>query len=233
LGAIAMESLRRPHCCFGETVLVCGAGLLGLLITQLAAVAGIYVVAMDLDAQRLTLASQNGASFVVGAASPATVDEVRRRTGGWGVDAAIVAAAAETSDLVNAALDCLRVAGRLVALGAFGMDLDRERFFRAQATFVPSMAYGPGRYDPVYEENNLDYPIGAVRWTENRNMAHFLRLLEEGRIDLARIPTSRVLLQDAPTAYPTIGQAGCPLTAVLSYGEEQVSGLGGPGGAAT
>jgi threonine dehydrogenase-like Zn-dependent dehydrogenase len=217
LGSIAMESLRRTGCRFGETVMVCGAGLLGLLITQLASVSGIYVIAMDIDPERLALAQANGASYAIGAASAGAAEEAHRITGGFGADAAIIAAASGDNGLVNFALDSLRLGGRVVALGAFGMDMDRARFFRAQATLVPSVAYGPGRYDPVYEENNVDYPVSAVRWTEARNMAHFLRLLAEGKIVLGKIPACRADLREAASAYESVARRGGPLTAVLSY----------------
>jgi hypothetical protein len=104
-----------------------------------------------------------------------------------------------------------------VGVGQFGLAIDRDRWFGAQATFVPSVAYGPGRYDPVYEENNWDYPVSVVRWTENRNMAAFLRLAAEGAVDLSVIPVARVALPDAPRAYERLAAGPLPLTAVLSY----------------
>jgi threonine dehydrogenase-like Zn-dependent dehydrogenase len=219
LGAVSIEALRRTGCRFGETVAVFGSGMLGLLIAQLAASAGIYVVALDTNTERLALATALGAVATLSDTGEDGLARVRALTGGFGVDAVIVAAADPGSTLVNFAFDLLRPGGRVVALGDFGMNLDRKRFFAAQATFVPSVAYGPGRYDPVYEENNVDLPVNAVRWTENRNMSHFVRLLAEGRIDLAAMKAERVPFADAPSAYRALFTDDSPLTAVLDFGD--------------
>jgi threonine dehydrogenase-like Zn-dependent dehydrogenase len=220
LGAICMEALRRTNCTFGETVAVFGSGMLGLLIAQLAAAAGIYLVALDTNADRLGLARGFGAVATLSNTAPDGLARVRAVTGGFGVDAVIVAAADPSSDLLNFGFELLRPGGRVVALGDFGMDIDRRRFFSAQATFVPSIAYGPGRYDPVYEENNVDLPISVVRWTENRNMGLFIRLLAEGRLDLAALPAVRVPVGDAPRAYRALFQADSPLTGVLDFADD-------------
>jgi threonine dehydrogenase-like Zn-dependent dehydrogenase len=218
LGAVSMESLRRTGCAFGETIAVFGSGMLGLLIAQLAAAAGIYVVALDANVERLALARRFGAIATLTGTDPGAIPEIRSLTGGFGVDAVIVAAADPGDGLVNFAFDLLRPGGTVVALGDFGMDLDRRRFFGAQATFVPSIAYGPGRYDPVYEENNIDLPISVVRWTENRNMELFLRLLAEGKLDLGALPEVRVPVNDAASAYRALFAADSPLTGVLDFG---------------
>jgi threonine dehydrogenase-like Zn-dependent dehydrogenase len=217
LGAVSLEALRRTHCTVGETVLVVGAGMLGLLIAQLARRAGVYVVAVDTHAGRRQLAESFGAIATLDGSGDAAVQRVREFTSGYGADAAIVAAAGRGSELVNFAFRALRPAGRVVALGDFGMDIEREAFFRANATFVPSVAYGPGRYDPVYEENNVDLPIGVVRWTENRNMEFFLRLLCEGHVDLSSLPRADVDFTDAASAYERLFASGEVITAILRY----------------
>jgi threonine dehydrogenase-like Zn-dependent dehydrogenase len=114
-------------------------------------------------------------------------------------------------------VEVLRPGGTVVGVGQFGMGLSRDRWFGAQATIPPSIAYGPGRYDPVYEENNWDYPIGVVRWTENRNMAAFLRLAADGRLDLDQIPVIRVPAAGAAQAYAALATGGVPLTGLISY----------------
>jgi threonine dehydrogenase-like Zn-dependent dehydrogenase len=217
LGAIAVEALRTTRCAFGESVVLIGAGMLGLLLTRLASVAGIYPLAVDSNGARLEMASRFGAIETFTAAGPQAVAGIRCATAGFGADAVIVAAADPGSELINFAFDALRPGGRVVALGDFGMCIERARFFRAQATFVPSIAYGPGRYDPVYEENNVDLPISVVRWTENRNMSHFLRLLAERKIDLGPFDAVQVPFGDAPSAYSRLLGADSPLTAVLAY----------------
>jgi threonine dehydrogenase-like Zn-dependent dehydrogenase len=217
LGSIALEALRRSGRTLGETIMVFGCGVLGALITMLARAAGIYVIAVDLDPDRLRVAAAAGAMLTADGRDPGLAARARECTDGFGVDAALVTVTTQDSGVVNAALDVLRPGGALVGVGQFGMSLDRDRWFGAQATVVPSVAYGPGRYDPVYEENNWDYPIGLVRWTENRNMAAFLRLAADGRIDLRQIPVIRVPLASAGRAYPAISAGGLPLTGLIEF----------------
>ncbi len=225
LGSIALEALRRSGRTLGETIVVFGCGVLGMLITKLARAAGIYVVAVDPDPRRLEVAAAAGALPVeVGPAGSGPADggedlarRVRARTDGFGADAAVITVTTEASDVVNAAVDVLRPGGVVVGVGQFGMGLSRDRWFGAQATILPSIAYGPGRYDPVYEENNWDYPIGVVRWTENRNMAAFLRLAADGRLDLDQIPVIRVPAADAARAYAALAAGGLPLTGLICY----------------
>lgn len=220
LGSIALEALRRSGRTLGETIVVFGCGVLGVLITMLARAAGIYVIAADPDPRRLQVAADAGAVPVEAGPAAGGDDlsaQVRALTDGFGADAAVITVTTEASDVVNAAVDVLRPGGVVVGVGQFGMGLSRDRWFGAQATILPSIAYGPGRYDPVYEENNWDYPIGVVRWTENRNMAAFLRLAADGRLDLGQIPVIRVPAADAARAYAALGAGGLPLTGLIRY----------------
>jgi NADPH:quinone reductase-like Zn-dependent oxidoreductase len=215
LGSIALEALRRSGRTLGETITVFGCGVLGVLITMLARAAGLYVIAVDPDPRRREAAAAAGARPIEDVGDLAR--QVRARTDGFGADAAVITVTTEASDVVNAAVDVLRPGGVVVGVGQFGMGLGRDRWFGAQATIVPSIAYGPGRYDPVYEENNWDYPIHVVRWTENRNMAAFLRLAADGRLDLDQIPVMRVPAADAARAYAALAAGGLPLTGMISY----------------
>jgi polar amino acid transport system substrate-binding protein len=215
LGSIALEALRRSGRTLGETIVVFGCGVLGVLITMLARAAGIYVVAADPDPRRLEVAAAAGA--MTADSGDDLPGQVRARTDGFGADAAVITVTTEASDVVNAAVDVLRPGGVVVGVGQFGMGLSRDRWFGAQATILPSIAYGPGRYDPVYEENNWDYPIGVVRWTENRNMAAFLRLAADGGVDLDQIPVIRVPAADAARAYAALAAGGVPLTGLICY----------------
>jgi threonine dehydrogenase-like Zn-dependent dehydrogenase len=217
LGSIALEALRRSGRTFGETITVFGCGVLGVLITLLARAAGLYVVAVDPDPRRRAVAAAAGAVPVEAGQPGDLAAAVRARTDGFGADAAVITVTTEASDVVNAAVDVLRPGGVVVGVGQFGLGLERDRWFGAQATIVPSIAYGPGRYDPVYEENNWDYPIHVVRWTENRNMAAFLRLAADGRLDLDQIPVMRVPAADAARAYTALAAGGLPLTGMISY----------------
>jgi NADPH:quinone reductase-like Zn-dependent oxidoreductase len=224
LGAISLEALRRSARTLGETIVVFGCGVLGILATMLARAAGIYVIVVDPQPERREVGLAAGAIAALAGSEADLGAQVRGLTGGFGADAVIVTVTTEDSAVVNAALDSLRQGGVIVGVGQFGMSVDRDRWFGAQATFVPSVAYGPGRYDPVYEENNWDYPVSIVRWTENRNMAAFLRLAAEGAIDLNVIPVDTLAFRDAPAAYARLAAARLPLTGVLCYHDSARTG---------
>jgi threonine dehydrogenase-like Zn-dependent dehydrogenase len=220
LGAIALEAFRAARCSIGEQVAVLGAGMLGLLIIQIARAAGVDAIALEIDPSRQSLAESLGATVVIADASPDSLRQALASSDGFGADAAIIAAADPSSTLVNAALDLLRVGGRVVALGDFGMNIERRRFFRARATLVPAVAYGPGRYDPVYEENHVDFPVDAVRWTEGRNLAFVLRLIADQRLVLTRLPRLTAQFDDAARLYDQLTESKQPLTGVLLYPSE-------------
>jgi threonine dehydrogenase-like Zn-dependent dehydrogenase len=217
LGAIAVEALRRSGRAFGETVVVFGCGVLGALITMLARASGMSVIGVDPQPDRREVVRDAGAVLVLDPAGGALADQVRARTDGFGADAALIAVTTDRAEVLTAAVESLRPGGVVVGIGQFAMGIDRDAWFQANATLVPAVAYGPGRYDPVYEENNWDFPIGLVRWTENRNMAMFLRFIAEARIDLDRIPTRRVPYWDAETVYTALARCSLPLTGLLLF----------------
>jgi threonine dehydrogenase-like Zn-dependent dehydrogenase len=222
LGAVAMHGLRRANCQFGETVVVLGLGLLGLLALQAARVAGMYVVGIDPDEQRRGLAASLGANAVIGPETGAAIDLVQRHTHGFGADAVLVTAATDSSEPLNLAFDLCRQRGAVVGVGLFGMCIDRSRMFGADVAFYPSVAYGPGRYDPVYEEGGVDYPIGYARWTENRNMEAFLRLVAERQVRVDPLAPLHMPFAEAPAAYQMLlEQPQRPPTVVFEYQEFQ------------
>ncbi len=201
LGAIAMQGLRRAELAFGETVVVLGLGLLGLLAVQIGRAAGYRVVGVDIDDQRVALARQLGAHAALNSTTQDVPAQINALTDGFGADAVVIYAATPSSEPVNLAFDVCRQRGRVVAVGAFGMDLDRERMYRKELDFVMSTSYGPGRYDALYEEQGVDYPIGHVRWTENRNMQAFLQLLASNQVDVGPMISQRFPIERAPEAY--------------------------------
>jgi len=213
-----MHSLRRANCQFGETVVVLGLGLLGLLALPVARVAGMYVVGIDPDEQRRGLAASLGANEVIAPETGAAVDLVRRYTRGFGADAVLVTAATDSSEPLNLGFDLCRQRGAVVGVGLFGMSIDRARMFGADVSFYPSVAYGPGRYDPIYEEGGVDYPIGYARWTENRNMEAFLRLVAERQLSVDPLAPLHVPFAEAPAAYQMLlEQPQRPPTVVFEY----------------
>ena len=220
LGCIAITGLRRAECQFGETVVVYGLGLLGLLSTQIAKNAGLYVLGLDIDERRVTQALKVGADHAINPLKTHPVDAILDMTDGFGADAVILTIATPANEPMNLAFDLCRTRGRVVGVGLFGMDVNRGKMFSREVTLVPSIAYGTGRYDSVYEEGNIDFNIGYARWTENRNQGVFLRLLAEGKIDLSELAPTRVPIADAPKGYDLLHTPNRPPTVMFTYGKD-------------
>ena len=201
LGSIALHAVRIASLGLGETVAVIGLGLVGQLVAQLARLQGASVVAIDLKAERIELASQLGADHAIPAEA---AGEIRSRTGGRGADCVIIAAAAKSSAPCLQALDICADRGRLVVVGAVPIDFPWHEMYLKEIKLYMSRAYGPGSYDPAYEKGGQDYPISYVRWTENRNMAEFLRLVRIGKVNVERLVTHQYEITEAAAAYRTI-----------------------------
>ncbi|CAN5387299.1 hypothetical protein BH09CHL1_BH09CHL1_04930 [soil metagenome] len=219
LGTIAMHGLRRTGCHFGETVVIYGLGLLGLLSVQIAKSAGIYAIGLDIDEHRFEQAIGYGALATLNPLQSDTTAIVHELTNGFGADGVVLSVFTESSEPLNHAFDLCRQRGTVVGIGAFGMDIQRDRMFARDITLLPSLAYGPGRYDFVYEEGSVDFPIGYVRWAENRNMEAFLRLVAEKKIDLEAMAPVRMPLEDAPAAYDLLRTPERPPTVLLTYNQ--------------
>ncbi|HEY2824043.1 MAG TPA: bi-domain-containing oxidoreductase, partial [Gemmatimonadales bacterium] len=219
IGAVGLHGLRLGRVEFGGSVAVIGLGIIGQIVVQAARAAGLRVVAIDRDASRVALATANGAEVgaVLGKDDPAQV--VARLTSDTGVDAAIITAATESNDPLILGAQCCRDRGRVVAVGAIGLDVPRKMFFEKELELVVSRSYGPGRYDPVYEEHGVDYPLGYVRWTEQRNLETFVQLAATGGLQMAPLITHRFPIADAASAYNLItGEQKEPFLGVtLSY----------------
>jgi polar amino acid transport system substrate-binding protein len=204
LGAIAMQGVRQSDARLGETVAVIGLGLVGQLTAQILKAAGCAVLGIDVSAEACELATKCGCAAVAIRTSGEIERIAARLTNGFGVDAAIIAAAAPTSDPIELAARICRERGRVVMVGVTGMELPRDLFYEKELEFRLSRSYGPGRYDPLYEEKGVDYPIGYVRWTEQRNMEAFAQLLANKRVDVAPLITHTFSIADAPKAYELI-----------------------------
>jgi predicted dehydrogenase len=219
LGAIAMQGVRRATPTLGETFVVIGLGILGQLTQQILQAAGVRVIGTDVDPARIELAKSQGmAHGVEGTASDLDAC-VRSLTGGFGADAVVItAAASQNHDIIASAMRCCRRKGRVVIVGDVGLNLQRHEFYGKELDVLISCSYGPGRYDPVYEEQGQDYPLAYVRWTENRNMAEYLQLLAEGRVKLTPMQPQIHALVDAPQAYASLQSPGRkPMLVLLSY----------------
>lgn len=221
LGAIATHGVRQAAAAFGESVAVIGCGLLGLISLQILSAAGTRVFAVDINQSKLDLAKKLGAA---GAAlsNEAEITQIAEAfTAGEGFDAVIVTAATKSSDPLRLASRLARDRGRVVVVGDVGMNLRRRTFYEKELTLIMSRSYGPGRYDPVYEERGIEYPASYVRWGERRNLAEFLRLVADGKVDVSALTTHRFEIADALEAYELIlGKRREPhIGIVLSYGE--------------
>jgi predicted dehydrogenase len=213
LGAIAMQAVRQCDARVGECVGVVGLGLLGNLVTQILVASGVRVAAVDIDREKLNLASAFG-DVTTGTQLEAVAAEV---SGGRGLDAVIIAAAAPDSTIVRQCPAALRHRGRVVVLGFVGMDLPREGFYEKELELRMSMSYGPGRYDPSYEEKGHDYPYPYVRWTEQRNIEAFLSLIARDKIRVGQLISHRFSIDNALQAYSLIESREPYLGIVLNY----------------
>ncbi|MGH3072152.1 MAG: bi-domain-containing oxidoreductase [Gaiellaceae bacterium] len=219
LGAIALQGVRRVQPTLGETVAVVGLGILGQLAVQLLRANGARVIGSDLDPSRIERALAHGMEHGIGAGEdfPGRVHEL---TDGFGADAVLITAATESDEVVRQAMQACRKKGRVVLVGDVGLHLQRSDMYEKELDFLISTSYGPGRYDDVYELEGQDYPIGYVRWTENRNMEEYLRLLAEGRVSLDGLGQESFPVDEAEAAYEALksGEAK-PLLVLLSYPE--------------
>jgi len=218
IGAIALQGVRRAEPTLGETFVVIGLGLIGQLTVQLLKANGVRVIGADLDKARLEFALAHGLDAAIGPDESAPEDQVARLTDCAGADGVIITAASTSDEIVSTAFRMCRRKARVVLVGDVGLDIKRADIYEKELDFRVSTSYGPGRYDRRYEEEGIDYPIGYVRWTENRNMAAFLRLAGEGRLDVAALISARFPVGSAAEAYRAL-QAGSPrpLAVLLDY----------------
>jgi predicted dehydrogenase/threonine dehydrogenase-like Zn-dependent dehydrogenase len=222
LGAIALQGVRLAEPTLGESVVVIGLGLVGQLTVQLLKANGCRVFGIDLDPKRVALALQLGADDAK-ISGDDLKNAVMKWTRGRGADAVLITAATDSNQPVELAGEISRLKGRVVIVGMTGMEIPRDTFFSRELSLKISMSYGPGRYDPEYEERGHDYPFAYVRWTENRNIEAFLDLVATKRIDVGALITHRFAIDDAARAYELIaGETHEPfLGVVLSYDTER------------
>jgi len=215
LGAIALQGVRLAEPTLGESVVVIGLGLVGLLTVQLLKANGCRVFGLDLDSSRVSLALELGADRAV-VSEEGIEKQIHDWTRGRGADAVLITAATDSNQPVELAAKVSRLKGRVIVIGMTGLDIPRAPFFSRELKLVISMSYGPGRYDPEYEEKGHDYPLGYVRWTEKRNIESFLELVGDKRVNVDRLTTHRFRIEDAERAYQLLsGDSSDPYIGVL------------------
>jgi len=222
LCAIALHAVRQAETGVGDQVVVIGQGLIGLLVTAFLVAAGCRVMAVDVQPRRRAVAEAMGAERVVISGEQILGDEVRAWTDGYGADAALVCTGSQSNGPIEQAAGALRDRGRLVDVGITRMDLPWKTCYEKELDVRFSRSYGPGRYDPAYEWGGCDYPIGYVRWTEQRNFQACLHLIASGRLDLAAITTRRAAFEEAPKVYQDLLDANAAdIGVVLEYRSEE------------
>jgi polar amino acid transport system substrate-binding protein len=216
LGAIAMQGVRQADLRLGESCAVIGLGLLGQLTCLLLRASGVRAIGVDIDAKMVELAAKHCTDLSILRDADGAVERIAGFTGGIGCDAVIIAAASDSLDPINFAGAIARKKGRVVVVGAVPTGFDREpHFYKKELEVRMSCSYGPGRYDPTYEEHGIDYPVSHVRWTEQRNMQAFQELIRAGAVDVSYLTTHTFKLDDAPAAYDMMMARSEPFIGIL------------------
>lgn len=219
LGGIAMQGVRRAGLQMGEFAVVVGAGILGLLSVQMLRLSGVRVAVSDLDERRLLIARELGAELTFNPEKENAVEIVTNWSNGYGADAVIFTAATTSSEPLSQSFRMTRKKGKVILVGVAGMEIKREDIYPKELDFLISTSYGPGRYDVNYEEKGLDYPYSYVRWTENRNMTEYLRLVHSGAIKLDKMIDAIYSIEKVEDAFESLKSSEKkPLMVLLDYG---------------
>ncbi len=217
LGAIGLQGIRLAQPTLGECVVVTGLGLIGLITVQLLRAQGCRVLGIDFDPSRLELARQFGAEVVNPGAGEDVLSRALAFSRGRGVDAVIITASTRSNEPVSQAAQMCRKRGRIVLVGVVGLELSRADFYEKELSFQVSCSYGPGRYDYAYEEGGHDYPIGFVRWTEQRNFEAVLDLMSSGAIDVKTLVSHRFDIEEGDRAMALLTSNVPSMGILLNY----------------
>lgn len=219
IGSIALQGLRLVNPTFGETVVVIGLGLIGLIECQLLIANGCNVIGFDFDPGKVKLAEKYGVkAFAV--TDPKEQDNiVKSITSNTGADAVVITASSKSNEIISAAANMSRKRGRIVLVGVIGLNISRADFYEKELTFQVSCSYGPGRYDDNYEQKGIDYPLPYVRWTEKRNFEAILNAISTGKLDVKSLITEVVPLEEYNKIYSNMSGSSS-IASILSYPDE-------------
>ncbi len=220
IGSISLQGIRLCNPSFGETIVVYGLGLLGLLAAQMLLANGCKVIGIDIDQAKCDLAQKWGVKTFNPSAGADPVKSVIDITSGKGADGVIITASSKSHNIVSHAAQMSRKRGRIVLVGVIGLDLNRAEFYEKELSFQVSCSYGPGRYDDNYEQHGIDYPLPFVRWTEKRNFEAVLYSIASGSLHVKELISETVLLEDFQNIYNSIGQSKS-IASILKYPVEE------------
>lgn len=220
LGIIALHGVRCTKITFGESVAVIGLGLLGLLTLQILKAYGNKVIGMDIDSKKVKMAKKLGADYTF-TSEEDLKSGVEKATGNYGADAIIITASTKSDVPVNTAIDVAKYGGRIVMVGVADIHPHRNEMWHKEVEIIVSKAGGPGTFDPFYENKGIDYPIGYVRWTENRNLVEFLRLIAKGNVNVTPLISHKFNIEQAESVYKDMldNRGGPYIGVILKYPE--------------
>jgi predicted dehydrogenase/threonine dehydrogenase-like Zn-dependent dehydrogenase len=214
IGSIGLQGIRLANPTMGETFVVIGLGLIGLITCELLISNGCDVIGFDFEEAKVNIANAKGVKAYV-ANTVDVVKTVESLTGGNGADAVIITASTKSTEVISQAAGMCRKKGRIVLIGVVGLDIQRADFFRKELSFQVSCSYGPGRYDEDYEQKGVDYPLGYVRWTEKRNFETVLAAISKGKLDVNSLITERIPLSEYLDIYNNL--RGNSIASILKY----------------
>jgi len=216
VGAIGLQGIRLCNPTLGETIVVIGLGLIGLITAELLVASGCRVIGIDPDPHKIALAAQKGIMGINPREGADAVKRVTELTGSYGADGVIITASAKGNEIISQAAQMSRKRGRIILVGVTGLNISRAEFYEKELSFQVSCSYGPGRYDEAYEQKGQDYPLPFVRWTENRNFQAVLQAIAAGKLDVAGLITERVPLAEYERIYGDIGHSSS-IASILVY----------------
>lgn len=220
IGSIGLQGIRLVNPTFGETIVVVGLGLIGLITAQLLKANGCKVIGFDFEPSKIALAKKLGIDAVNPSDGIDQVSYILNITNNVGSDAVIITASNKSNDIIAQAAKMSRKRGRIVLVGVVGLDISRADFYEKEITFQVSCSYGPGRYDETYEQKGQDYPLAFVRWTEKRNFETILQAISIGQIDVKSLITERIPLENYNLIYSDMNNRNS-IASIIEYPEKQ------------
>jgi len=216
IGSIGLQGIRLCSPTFGETIVVTGLGLIGLLTAQMLLANGCRVIGIDIDEIKCSIARKFGVITINPASGDDPVKIVQEITSGVGADGVIITASAKNNDIISQAARMSRKRGRIILVGVVGLDINRAEFYDKELTFQVSCSYGPGRYDELYEQKGIDYPLAFVRWSEKRNFEAILEAISTGKLNVKNLITEIVDIEDFQSVYGEIGNTNS-IASIFKY----------------